>query len=423
VKPELAGSVLCHFREEISFSCWHMRACSLQLNEIGFSHILARSSLHEPHRWTVAATFANNPALDCYSVSISVRGKWSMAAVTGELMHREPEVAGATLVVPASSLLAGCTPVTRVRDPMIVGLTPQTYLPKTLSPRLDWVSSVAVPSFTRYREEFVDSGAGQRVNSFCTVGTGAGLDALGAIEVLSPCVVTVTDIHRDVVTQAVRNIVENLVNPAAVTVRGVDGDLAIPLLREPARFDLVYENLPNLPLSSGVHLLQGQNSASFFQWPRALEGPPPSVHSNLLDLHFALLCQARELLCEEGRILCSIGARRPLAAILDMPRHAGCAGSILTYTWKIQSEATAVLSGFAEFQRKGFGPFHFYPVEVLEAVFTPLSPREAAARAFELENTLAQFAIDAERALEVIQDGGVIGHTVAVIAAKPVREH
>jgi methylase of polypeptide subunit release factors len=345
-----------------------------------------------------------------------------MVAVTDELVHVEPEVAGAPLVVPVSALFEGGLPVRRIRDPMVVGLTRHTYLPKTLCPRLDWVTSVAVPAFARYRELYVDGCPTHQVRSFCTVGTGAGLDAIGAIEVLSPSVVTVTDIHRDVVARAVANITENLLDPAVVQVRGVDGDLATPLLQEPWRFDLIYENLPNLPLSTSANLSHGQNSASFFQWPPSLEVPPPPVRSDLLDLHFALLCQARELLNDSGRVLCSIGARRPLASILDMPRYAGCVGSILTYTWKIQSEATAVLSGFAEFQRKGFGPFHFYPIEVLETVFTPLSAADAAERALELESTLARSAIDAERALYLVRHGGVVGHTVAVIAVKPVKE-
>jgi methylase of polypeptide subunit release factors len=38
------------------------------------------------------------------------------------------------------------------------------------------------------------------------IGTGAGLDALAAIEVLAPAQVLVTDLHYDVVAAAVRNI-------------------------------------------------------------------------------------------------------------------------------------------------------------------------------------------------------------------------
>jgi len=337
-----------------------------------------------------------------------------------ELVFPGPELTDTSLVVPASALFARGLPMTRIRDPMVVGLTPHTYLPKTLCPRLDWVASVAIPAFSRYREVYMDRCPGGRVRSFCTVGTGAGLDALGAIELLSPSAVTVTDIHRDVVAKAVANIVENLVEPAGIQVRGVDGDLATPLLHEANRYDLIYENLPNLPLASATNLFRGDNSSSFYQWSRSLGAPPLSVHNDLLDLHFAMLFQARELLCDDGRILCSIGARRPLASILSMPRHAGCVGNILAFTWKIQSDATTVVNGYAEFQQRGFGPFHFYPIDVLDTLLTPLSPADAAERAFDLESTLARSAIDAQCALDLIQNGGAVGHTVVVIAAEPL---
>ena len=83
------------------------------------------------------------------------------------------------------------------------------------------------------------------------IGTGAGLDALAAIEVLAPTRVLVTDLHHDVVAEAVRNIQENLLEPRAVQVEGMVGSLGTPLLDGQETVDLLYENLPNIPLPDG----------------------------------------------------------------------------------------------------------------------------------------------------------------------------
>jgi len=78
------------------------------------------------------------------------------------------------------------------------------------------------------------------VEDFCTIGTGAGMDALAAAEVFSPSTITITDIHKDVVENALKNIVSNLIDPQATLVEGYVGDLASPLLAAGKHFDLIY---------------------------------------------------------------------------------------------------------------------------------------------------------------------------------------
>lgn len=50
---------------------------------------------------------------------------------------------------------------------------------------------------------------GIEAQDFCSVGTGAGLDALAAIEILNAKNIVITDLHDDVVSLAHENILSN----------------------------------------------------------------------------------------------------------------------------------------------------------------------------------------------------------------------
>lgn len=251
---------------------------------------------------------------------------------------------------------------------------------------------------------------------FCSIGTGSGVDALSVIETFDPELLTVTDLHEDVVQKAVSNIEGNLIEGIAPRVRGLVGDLATPLLGGDHEFDLIYENLPNIPLPAEVDLLGGQTSSSFVD-SSTLGNMPDSVRTNLLELHYALLTQAKGILAADGRVLCSIGARVQLAEILKMVKQAGLDPEITTYTWKIQTEAEEVLGGYADQERRGAGPFHFYPIRALEETFASIPTDQAAAHALEIERRLEPSTIDVEAAMRLTRGGKPVGHTVAVIEA------
>src|SRR5262245_35155394 len=119
------------------------------------------------------------------------------------------------LTFPAAELLAGTLPFERLSPTLRLRLTELTYIPKVAGPRSDWVATVAMPALLTYRARYPDTVGGGTVG---IVGTGAGLDALAAIEVLAPTRVVVTDVHQEVVTQAVHNIQANLRAPHTVQV-------------------------------------------------------------------------------------------------------------------------------------------------------------------------------------------------------------
>ncbi|AHF05592.1 hypothetical protein MARPU_12955 [Marichromatium purpuratum 984] len=304
--------------------------------------------------------------------------------------------------------------IQRLTPELRVELTEHTYLPKIDVPRRDWVASVAIPSFIAYASKY---GLNESdLVDFCSIGTGSGIDAIAAIELLGPAHVVVTDMHHDVVDKAVGNILANLLEPSRFQVEGHVGDLAEPLLETGQLFDLIYENLPNIPLLEGIDLEHGMNSSSYI---RSREhGLPEAIRNDLLELHYSLLRQAGSILKPGGHVLCSIGARVPITSILEMPRHAGFDPELLIYTWKIQSEPEEVVGSYAVHQKHGHGPFQFYPVEILREVFADLDPAQSLDAALEIEARLQPHAIDAETAIAIVQKGVELGHTVVVVDAQ-----
>ncbi len=244
------------------------------------------------------------------------------------------------LSVETGRLLASLAPPFRIRPAVELELTDHTYLPKADAWRSDWIATVAVPGMLAYRRLI----GHDAVETFCAIGTGAGLDALAAIEVFGPKRVLLTDIHEDVVTSACANVTRNLTDPDSVQVDGAVGSLADPLVADGGQFDLIYENLPNIPAPPHVELTAQQATSSFFA---PIPGPVPDiVKQHLLEMHFRLLRDVRSLLSERGRVLCSIGCRVPLANIFEMVHDAGYLPSLVLYSWKLQSEPQEVLSGY-----------------------------------------------------------------------------
>lgn len=301
----------------------------------------------------------------------------------------------------------------RIRRHLSIHLTGHSYLPKAEDPRSDWVASVAYPAFVAVQQMNVGSNIGR----FASIGTGAGIDALAAIEVFGCREVVVTDMHEDVVNMAARNIANNIAEHSpVVTVSALVGDLLTPLSQAGSRFDLIYENLPNIPFHQDGNLEHDQTSSSYIG--TRPEDVPEFIHKNLLTLHYLAVLQAKNRLSENGAILSSIGARVPLSILLEVAREAGCTGSILTYTWKVQSEPEDVIGGYAAWQGQGLGPFYFYPIEVLYETFSNIDMVAAGDQALEIEHALLPHRLDAVAAHEAHCQGKTLGHTVAVIMSR-----
>ena len=304
----------------------------------------------------------------------------------------------------------GLSQVGRIAGTLDIALAERAYPPAADDPEADWVASVAAPAFARL--------AARRgpVRAFCALGTGAGVDALSGIEILRASEIGLTDLFPDVVEAAAANVTGNLAAGTQVRVHAGAGDLLIPLAGRGLRFDVIYENLPNLPLSDDARLGHSRTSGAFL--PPRTEPVPQLFKDTLLALHWVALVQARDFLAPGGAVLSTLGGRVPLSVFSALSELAGLTPELFAYAWKVQAEPDAVIGAYAAWQRTGLGPFHFYRADDLRRVFAGVNPDESGRRATEIEHALEPYRLDAVTALEAHQGGERIGHTVAVLKSE-----
>jgi len=296
----------------------------------------------------------------------------------------------------------------QVQDYLSVAVTDHAYLPKTEDITSDWVAYIAAPAFKLIRENLRHD-----VEAFASIGTGSGIDVLTGIELLGAKRVGFTDLQKSVVDVAAENIKKNLKNTASVELEFGAGDLLQPLENGKRRYDVIYENLPNVPLTDNTKIEDKRNSGHYLE--KRVEVIPEFVHEQMLDLHYLALKQARDYLADKGAVYSTLGGRVPLNAFIKLGELAGLSSEIFTYSWKVQAEPEDVISGYAAQEKAGLGPFRFYRASDLQKAFANISVKESGKNAFEIEKSLESSKLTAKEAYEAFLKGEVIGHTVAVL--------
>ena len=296
----------------------------------------------------------------------------------------------------------------KVQDYLSVAVTDHAYLPKTEDITSDWVAYIAAPAFKLIRENLRHD-----VEAFASIGTGSGIDVLTGIELLGAKRVGFTDLQKSVVDVAAENIKKNLKNADSVELEFGAGDLLQPLQNGKRRYDVIYENLPNVPLTDNIKIEDKRNSGHYLE--KRVEVIPEFVHEQMLDLHYLALKQARDYLADKGAVYSTLGGRVPLSAFIKLGELAGLSSEIFTYSWKVQAEPEDVISGYAAQEKAGLGPFRFYRASDLQKAFADISVKESGKNAFEIEKSLESSKLTAKEAYEAFLKGEVIGHTVAVL--------
>ena len=296
----------------------------------------------------------------------------------------------------------------QVQDYLSVAVTDHAYLPKTEDITSDWVAYIAAPAFKLIRENLRHD-----VEAFASIGTGSGIDVLTGIELLGAKRVGFTDLQKSVVDSAAENIKKNLKDADSVELEFGAGDLLQPLENGKRRYDVIYENLPNVPLTDNTKIEDKRNSGHYLE--KRVEVIPEFVHEQMLDLHYLALKQARDYLADRGAIYSTLGGRVPLSAFIKLGELAGLSSEIFTYSWKVQAEPEDVISGYAAQEKAGLGPFRFYRASDLQKAFANISVKESGKNAFEIEKSLESSKLTAKEAYEAFLKGEVIGHTVAVL--------
>ncbi len=313
-----------------------------------------------------------------------------------------------SIVVDVNKYLALNSAAKHIKDFLSIEVADHAYLPKTEDIKSDWVAYIAAPAFKLIREKL-----GHDIDSFVSIGTGSGIDVLTGIELLGAKRVGFTDLQRSVVAAAAQNVRSNIKETSKIEFEFGNGDLLQPLQNGKHNFDVIYENLPNVPLASNTKIEDKRNSGHYLE--KREEAIPEFVHEQMLDLHYLALKQARDYLAENGAVYSTLGGRVPLNALIKLGELAGLRSEIFTYSWKVQAEPEDVISGYAAQEKAGLGPFRFYRAEDLQKAFANISVKDSGKRAFEIEKNLDSVKLTAIAAYEAFKKGEVIGHTVAVL--------
>ena len=310
-----------------------------------------------------------------------------------------------TLHADATPFLAPYPP-RRVRRPVVLQLAEESY-PLEELPAESWLS-IAFRAFARLA-------AGRSVHDLLIIGSGNGLDALGAVEIFADLrSLSVTDLYPASLAATRANVLEHLVPGADIRLTFVAGDLLANVSPE-ARFSLVYENLPNIPAGADVELQRGINSGRFFE-PTEMSVPEP-FGRHLLALHYRLLRDVRPQVRDRGGVLTAIGGRVPDEVAFGLHRACGYVPELVAYDVKLQSESRLVVPGYSQVEERHSGvEFRFYAAEaVLLVTDAKRSGLEGQALADAVAPALLNLTLTAREAERRSQQGHPVAHSVLMI--------
>jgi hypothetical protein len=306
--------------------------------------------------------------------------------------------------VDATPYLEPC-PSELVRRPVTLRLTDDTYALEP-TPGEAWLP-IAFRAFSRIAGRI-------RVRDALIVGTGNGLDALGAVEIFRPDSLAVTDLFAASVAVSRENILAHLVDPGSTEITFHVGDLVADVSPE-RRFDLVYENLPNIPATPEIELERGVNTGRFFDGS-AVRAVPEPFGSYLLALHYRCLQDVRPLVRHGGGVLTAIGGRMPLEVAFDLHRACGYTPELMAFDVKLQVESDLVMRPYALAARTSGLELTFYAAEAIGVVAEARRDGlDGQALADAVADDLLRLAIGAAEAARRSARGEAIAHSVLMV--------
>jgi hypothetical protein len=300
----------------------------------------------------------------------------------------------------------------RVRRPVRLTLTDDSY-PLEPVPEQAWLP-VAFRAFAALRRQI-------RVEDVLIVGTGNGLDALGAAEIFDLRTLAVTDLHERSVAVARENVLAHLADPAAIALSFHAGDLlsGVPPDR---RFSLVYENLPNLPAPAAADLRRGTLAGRFFD--ADLPEVPQPFAAYRLALHHRCLRDARALVRDGGGVLTAIGGRMPHDVAFELHRACGYRPRLVAFDVKLQVEAELVVPRYRDAEVEHGLPFTYYAPEAIALVAgARRSGLDGQALADTVAADLDALAISAREAAARTARGQAVAHSVLMIFGERARRY
>ncbi len=250
------------------------------------------------------------------------------------------------------------------------------------------------------------------LRSFAAIGSGSGIDAIGAAAIFPNLEhIIVTDVEARLVRLAVDNVRANVEPGLAVT--GMAGDVCLPLAKTGQRVELIYANLPNIPVADPAHAIIDHGT---FYRPNAVIADDALLDRYLLGLQYRFLLSAHDALTADGCCLFMVGGRFPYAIFDRLAAAAGFAFEEVLATLKLQSEPENVTRGYAAAETDGL-TFDFYD---FDRAATAVGDA-AALSGRDLKALAAPARISAGEARALMAAGGRVGHTLHLIKATPLR--
>jgi hypothetical protein len=288
--------------------------------------------------------------------------------------------------------------------PVLVRFHPKVY-PIERDAEANWVWH-AFRGMERLKKTLEAEGRAPR--SFAAVGTGSGVDAIGAGFIFPTLeTIAVTDIEPGVLAQGLENVRANV--RAGVSVIGQAGDLCCPLHALRQRFDLIYANLPNLPVPAK------KNGAIDFNtcYAERDETLDPKLAAYLLGFQYMFLKSARAVLDEKGSALLMIGGRFPYEMFARLAELSGYVFEELLCCLRLETDLATTIDAYAA--HEGEIEFDYYLFD--ESTRALEGKGELAGDA--LKAALAPYRLSAREAGIVGAKGKRIGHTLHMIRAMP----
>lgn len=221
----------------------------------------------------------------------------------------------------------------------------------------------------KIKEEGIDS-----PKSFCYLGSGLGADAIGAFYAFKDLnQIVLTDVDPRAAKIAKSNL---LIRKDIDRVEVIDlaGNLCQPLKDKGYKFDVMYEALSNIPMSSDNLAWENFDPQKFVKSETNEDiklNLKKSAEKYFLESHLSSLVECRDYLKENGSLILVIAGRSPLYPIFDMIKGTGYDCEELVSGFRLKNESQEVIESYAQAEDKDNSlDFNFYlydqAIEILE---------------------------------------------------------
>ncbi len=246
------------------------------------------------------------------------------------------------------------------------------------------------------------------------IGTGNGLDALGAYSTIDGIEqLLITDIDQRVIGLSRENVEKNIPDCSPEPrVHALVGDLCKPFSGRNLKVDLVYANLPNLP-SEEENINEGYKLSSLYKKGKDDLITSKNAKDYLLAMQELFLHSAKGILNPGGSVLSIIGGRVPYELFSIMFSEAGFRLEELCSGFKRQTEPEIVIPEYANAERDDV-EFSFYHYAEVRKHLKKLDISNPTTKidGMELSIALRDYRVSAREALNLYRQGTDVGHTV-----------